>query len=434
MIPNQPQQQYNHQPQQQYNNRNQTPQYTQQNVIIAPPSHQHNGYNGYRANSSRSSSSAFVVVAVCLSCCLFFLGATFRTMGIALSNIVDDMDPDLHFNNLGTNSCFIENIYVQSQTIESQQSSDENGRRGSRSQNSQVTRYSCEDRFQYSLIKSADLPFLFLQEHAKTNVTIVGNATHAMTKQRNTTTLVYLTHPDVDIVQRGQGTCASNALKQSTPTYTNHSYVECWEASQLMPDDIPILYFCYNPSCLKIFTPYTKAMYEKQGVAMESTGTVLIVLGILFGLCAVALVYLLQSKNKNSVTPTMTTNQQSGQLQMVPLPYQQHQQQHQPASLIQPYQQPLPLQPMVPPIQPIQPLQPTFGIQNQFQQQQQQQQFVPQLQPQVVPQQQQQLMMVTCPPGSLPSQTILVNTPQGQTMQVMIPPNVMPGGQFQVAY
>jgi hypothetical protein len=373
---------------------------------------------------------------ICTGICFALIGVIIRSSGANLSAEVDKLNPDLHFTYLGEAACFTQQVILTSVTEKTAQSSSRgsgtsNSKSSSNTQTtstSQTTSYSyeCHDTYVYEVVKGSDLPFVAGQ-----------TKTYSIDRSLDTS------------IRPSQGTSGSDASCESTkigpakPTFQENITVECWEATAEMPTERPSLYFCGNPSCLKIFSPYTAEEYADVAAGLISAGNSML-LGAAFVVIVGGLCVGRSSSNKTAVPPPMiatTSNQskwgtaahgaQQQQVMMIPQqggqqqpPQYQQQQQQQPQYQQQPpqYQQQPQQQPYL--VQPMQPMQPMI------------------VQPQVVQPSpyavvavpQPQIMSVAVPPGAIGGQLIQVQSPDGKVIQVQVPAGFAAGQQFQVQY
>ena len=392
---------------------------------------------------------------ICTGICLALIGVIIRSSGANLSAEVDKLNPDLHFTYLGEAACFTQQVILTSVTEKTAQSSSRgsgtssnnspttttttsgssgsttttttttNSKSSSNTQTtstSQTTSYSyeCHDTYVYEVVKGSDLPFVAGQ-----------TKTYSIDTSLDTS------------IRPSQGTSGSDASCESTkigpakPTFQENITVECWEATAEMPTERPSLYFCGNPSCLKIFSPYTAEEYADVAAGLISAGNSMLLAAafvvIVGGLCVGR-----SSSNKTAVPPPMiatTSNQskwgtaahgaQQQQVMMIPQQggqqqppqYQQQQPQYQqqpPQYQQQPQQQPYLVQPMQPMIVQPQVVQPSPYA--------------------VVAVPQPQIMSVAVPPGAIGGQLIQVQSPDGKVIQVQVPAGFAAGQQFQVQY
>ena len=361
----------------------------------------------------------------CCGLCIIIIASAISGASTTLSEQTMQMNPSLHFIDLGKKGCFVEDVTVFSSTTE-ESHSQSNGKHGS------STSYHCEDSYHYSVSRTKNLHKEMFQLDPKkfTNKrTGSDGSEEGGCLDRN-----------MENANKGSG--------YASPKFKNNTFIQCWEQSEDMPKDRPVLYECYNIPCIVVFTPHTKEEYEALSGSMASVSAGLRLLGGAIIVAAIGY-YIYNNRKKSSIAPPVMGSGSStpGGVVMIPPPQQQQMQsqqyvsqstqsmastqyagQQQPAQVavqVQPimqqpmYHQPM-QQPIVQPMQPMQPIQPMQPMQP--------------MQPQPVQMKQQQIMTVAVPLGMSPGQMMLVNSPDGRQIQVQVPAGMGPGSQFQVAY
>jgi hypothetical protein len=356
----------------------------------------------------------------CCALCLFLVALVVYDSGSAMSKEASLIDPDLHFKSLGDEGCFIVKAKLVSKSEKQKsQSSSSTDSSGSTTTTTTTYSYSCEDTYYYEVVK---------------NNKVTGPDFSK----------IYEIDKRMDTSIRGNERCNSYKMVRKGPQAPKHKAnitVPCWEATKDMPVERPSLYYCGNPSCIKIFSPYVKEKYEKSAGAVKLTGTLMMIFAsVILIIAIVGSRY--DVSNKSSEPPPFnaqnSNNNQPGQIMMIPSQPQQQQTQ---AYVVQQEHQQF-VQPQIAQAQIVEPG--LYGYPQQTQQQQFVQPQIVQPQPYVVPQQQQsvqpiqqpasKVMSVVVPPDSVSGNMILVNSPDGQAIQVQVPIGVGPGQQFQVQY